>query len=84
YAATPAYDEWTELPPAGRWTRLVTAWRRRLRCRPFARGRSQDGNGEFVENSRSTREDVRVIVRNRLVRCAVRGGRLSGEEAIAR
>ncbi|MER6122199.1 helicase-associated domain-containing protein [Streptomyces sp. NPDC001795] len=26
YAATPAYDEWLELPTAERWTRLVTAW----------------------------------------------------------
>ncbi|MEU5342120.1 helicase-associated domain-containing protein [Streptomyces sp. NPDC020766] len=26
YAATPAYDEWLELPSAGRWTRLATAW----------------------------------------------------------
>ncbi|MGW0612740.1 helicase-associated domain-containing protein [Streptomyces sp. NPDC002788] len=26
YAATPAYDEWLELPPAERWSRLATAW----------------------------------------------------------
>ncbi|MGQ4382007.1 helicase-associated domain-containing protein [Streptomyces sp. SAS_270] len=26
YAATPAYDEWLELPPAERWTRLAAAW----------------------------------------------------------
>ncbi|WP_107480642.1 helicase-associated domain-containing protein, partial [Streptomyces caniscabiei] len=26
YAATPAYDEWLELPSADRWTRLATAW----------------------------------------------------------
>ncbi|WP_189855951.1 helicase C-terminal domain-containing protein [Streptomyces poonensis] len=26
YAATPAYDEWLELPPAERWARLATAW----------------------------------------------------------
>ncbi|MCW8094963.1 helicase-associated domain-containing protein [Streptomyces tauricus] len=26
YAATPAYDEWLELPAAERWTRLATAW----------------------------------------------------------
>ncbi|MFI9822801.1 helicase-associated domain-containing protein [Streptomyces sp. NPDC052013] len=26
YAATPAYDEWREQPPAERWTRLATAW----------------------------------------------------------
>lgn len=26
YAATPAYDEWQELPPAERWAALVTAW----------------------------------------------------------
>lgn len=26
YAATPAYDEWLELPAAARWTRLATAW----------------------------------------------------------
>ncbi|MFE9450584.1 helicase-associated domain-containing protein [Streptomyces sp. NPDC006739] len=26
YAATPAYDEWLERPPAERWARLVEAW----------------------------------------------------------
>ncbi|MDH6628888.1 hypothetical protein M2271_006723 [Streptomyces sp. LBL] len=26
YAATPAYDEWLEQPPAQRWTRLAQAW----------------------------------------------------------
>jgi hypothetical protein len=26
YAATPAYDEWLEQPPAERWTRLAAAW----------------------------------------------------------
>ncbi|MFM9456924.1 helicase-associated domain-containing protein [Streptomyces europaeiscabiei] len=26
YAATPAYDEWLEQPPAERWARLATAW----------------------------------------------------------
>ncbi|MET7428270.1 MULTISPECIES: helicase-associated domain-containing protein [Streptomyces] len=26
YAATPAYDEWLELPPAERWARLAQAW----------------------------------------------------------
>ncbi|MYX26487.1 WYL domain-containing protein [Streptomyces sp. SID8381] len=26
YAATPAYDEWLELPPADRWARLAQAW----------------------------------------------------------
>ncbi|MFJ8793333.1 helicase-associated domain-containing protein [Streptomyces sp. NPDC102462] len=26
YAATPAYDEWLELPPAERWARLAEAW----------------------------------------------------------
>ncbi|MGV9561067.1 helicase-associated domain-containing protein [Streptomyces sp. NPDC003480] len=26
YAATPAYDEWLELPAAERWSRLATAW----------------------------------------------------------
>ncbi|MEV5435036.1 helicase C-terminal domain-containing protein [Streptomyces sp. NPDC052682] len=26
YAATPAYDEWLQSPPAERWARLATAW----------------------------------------------------------
>ncbi|MEW2510950.1 helicase C-terminal domain-containing protein [Streptomyces sp. NPDC046870] len=26
YAATPAYDEWLELPPAERWARLAQTW----------------------------------------------------------
>ncbi|MDX3258818.1 hypothetical protein PV336_06175 [Streptomyces sp. MI02-2A] len=37
-----------------------------------------------MKNSRPTTEDARVIVRNRLAGDAVRDGRLSGEEAIAR
>ncbi|MGW4602175.1 helicase-associated domain-containing protein [Streptomyces sp. NPDC004532] len=39
YAATPAYDEWTELPPAGRWTRLVTAWLTATRTAGLVGGR---------------------------------------------
>ncbi|NEB12992.1 DNA-binding protein, partial [Streptomyces coelicoflavus] len=26
YAATPAYDEWRELPPAERWAHLAAVW----------------------------------------------------------
>ncbi|MEV0223706.1 helicase C-terminal domain-containing protein [Streptomyces sp. NPDC050704] len=39
YAATPAYDEWLELPPAERWTRLATAWLSATRTAGLTGGR---------------------------------------------
>ncbi|MEV5607923.1 helicase C-terminal domain-containing protein [Streptomyces sp. NPDC052225] len=39
YAATPAYDEWAELPPAARWTRLATAWLAATRTAGLVGGR---------------------------------------------
>ncbi|WP_369235176.1 helicase-associated domain-containing protein [Streptomyces sp. R21] len=39
YAATPAYDEWLELPPAERWTLLVTAWLAATRTAGLVGGR---------------------------------------------
>ncbi|MFE1247060.1 helicase-associated domain-containing protein [Streptomyces sp. NPDC058735] len=39
YAATPAYDEWLELPAAERWSRLVTAWLAATRASGLVGGR---------------------------------------------
>lgn len=39
YAATPAYDEWRELPAAERWSRLVTAWLAATRTAGLVGGR---------------------------------------------
>ncbi|MYS90298.1 MULTISPECIES: helicase C-terminal domain-containing protein [Streptomyces] len=39
YAATPAYDEWAELPAAERWSRLVTAWLAATRTAGLVGGR---------------------------------------------
>ncbi|MFC8144299.1 helicase-associated domain-containing protein [Streptomyces paradoxus] len=39
YAATPAYDEWLEQPPAERWSRLVTAWLAATRTAGLVGGR---------------------------------------------
>ncbi|MEU7718239.1 helicase C-terminal domain-containing protein [Streptomyces tibetensis] len=39
YAATPAYDEWLEQPPAERWSRLVTAWLTATRTAGLVGGR---------------------------------------------
>ncbi|MFJ5995749.1 helicase-associated domain-containing protein [Streptomyces sp. NPDC092370] len=38
-AATPAYDEWRELPAAERWSRLVTAWLAATRTAGLVGGR---------------------------------------------
>ncbi|MER6009924.1 helicase-associated domain-containing protein [Streptomyces bluensis] len=39
YAATPAYDEWLELPTAERWIRLATAWLTATRTAGLVGGR---------------------------------------------
>ncbi|WP_435283249.1 helicase-associated domain-containing protein [Streptomyces koelreuteriae] len=39
YAATPAYDEWLEAPPAERWSRLATAWLAATRTAGLVGGR---------------------------------------------
>ncbi|WP_055490495.1 helicase-associated domain-containing protein [Streptomyces sp. TP-A0356] len=39
YAATPAYDEWRELPAAERWSRLATAWLTATRAPGLVGGR---------------------------------------------
>ncbi len=39
YAATPAYDEWREQPPAERWARLATAWLAATRTAGLVGGR---------------------------------------------
>ncbi|MFE0510127.1 helicase-associated domain-containing protein [Streptomyces sp. NPDC058964] len=39
YAATPAYDEWLELPPAERWARLAESWLTATRTSGLVGGR---------------------------------------------
>ncbi|MET7293278.1 helicase C-terminal domain-containing protein [Streptomyces griseoloalbus] len=39
YAATPAYDEWREQPPAERWARLATVWLAATRTAGLVGGR---------------------------------------------
>ncbi|OSC57435.1 hypothetical protein B5181_32385, partial [Streptomyces sp. 4F] len=39
YAATPAYDEWRELPPAERWARLAESWLTATRTSGLVGGR---------------------------------------------
>ncbi|MGX1560479.1 helicase-associated domain-containing protein [Streptomyces sp. NPDC055506] len=39
YAATPAYDEWLQAPPAERWSRLATAWLAATRTAGLVGGR---------------------------------------------
>ncbi|MET9515428.1 helicase C-terminal domain-containing protein [Streptomyces sp. NPDC002994] len=46
YAATPAYDEWLDLPPQDQWTRLATAWLRATRTAGLVGG--QDAKGRVL------------------------------------
>ncbi|MEU1090815.1 helicase C-terminal domain-containing protein [Streptomyces sp. NPDC005892] len=62
YGATPAYDDWLELPAAQRWTRLALAWLAATRTAGLVGG--QDAKGRALsalgpELDRSTAPDVR-------------------------
>ncbi|WEH41200.1 helicase C-terminal domain-containing protein [Streptomyces sp. AM 2-1-1] len=62
YAATPASDDWLELPAAQRWTRLALAWLAATRTAGLVGG--QDAKGRALsalgpELDRSTAPDVR-------------------------
>ncbi|OEJ39618.1 DNA-binding protein [Streptomyces agglomeratus] len=46
YAATPAYDEWLDLPPQDQWTRLATAWLHATRTAGLIG--SQDAKGRVL------------------------------------
>lgn len=46
YAATPAYDDWLELPAQDRWTRLATAWLTATRTAGLVGG--QDAKGRAL------------------------------------
>ncbi|GGX31620.1 helicase C-terminal domain-containing protein [Streptomyces chryseus] len=46
YAATPAYDEWLDLPPQDQWTRLATAWLHATRTAGLVGG--QDAKGRVL------------------------------------
>ncbi|WP_405389352.1 helicase C-terminal domain-containing protein [Streptomyces sp. NBC_01102] len=62
YAATPAYDDWLELPAQDRWTRLATAWLTATRTAGLVGG--QDAKGRALsalgpELDRSAAPEVR-------------------------
>ncbi|MGW1463288.1 helicase C-terminal domain-containing protein [Streptomyces sp. NPDC002308] len=62
YGATPAYDDWLELPAAQRWTRLALAWLAATRTAGLVGG--QDAKGRALsalgpELDRSAAPDVR-------------------------
>ncbi|MGW6529872.1 helicase-associated domain-containing protein [Streptomyces venezuelae] len=62
YAATPAYDEWQELPAAERWSALATAWLAATRTAGLVGGR--DGKDRTLSAlgphlDRSTAPEVR-------------------------
>ncbi|MFJ2739257.1 helicase-associated domain-containing protein [Streptomyces sp. NPDC087440] len=46
YAPTPAYDEWLDLPPQDRWSRLAAAWLRATRTSGLVGG--QDAKGRTL------------------------------------
>ena len=60
YAATPAYDDWLELPAAERWARLATAWLTATRTAGLVGGRDAKGRtlsalGPGLDRSRRAR-----------------------------
>lgn len=62
YAATPAYDDWLELPAQDRWTRLAAAWLAATRTAGLVGG--QDAKGRALsalgaELDRSAAPEVR-------------------------
>jgi hypothetical protein len=66
YCATPAYDEWLELPAAERWTRLATAWRTATRTAGLvgerdARDRTLSALGPGLDRSAAPEVRCRVL-----------------------
>jgi hypothetical protein len=67
YAATPAYDEWLEQPPAQRWTRLAQAWLAATRTPGLvggrdARERTLSALGPGLDRSAAPEVRHRVLV----------------------
>ncbi|MGW1873977.1 helicase-associated domain-containing protein [Streptomyces sp. NPDC001975] len=66
YAATPAYDEWLELPPAERWSQLAQAWLTATRASGLVGGRDAKDRalsalGPGLDRSAATEVRHRVL-----------------------
>ncbi|MGW7052137.1 helicase-associated domain-containing protein [Streptomyces sp. NPDC054887] len=86
YAATPAYDEWLDLPPQDRWTRLAAAWLHATRTPGLVGG--QDTKGRVLaalgpDLDRSAAPEVRRRVLQLLAELA-QGAAPAPEQLLAR
>ncbi|MFD9204603.1 DNA-binding protein, partial [Streptomyces anthocyanicus] len=86
YAATPAYDEWLELPAADRWTRLATAWLSATRTAGVVGGRDTKERtlaalGPGLDRSAAPEVRHRVLA---LLAALPEGGSASPDALVAR
>ncbi|WP_328494889.1 helicase C-terminal domain-containing protein [Streptomyces sp. NBC_00414] len=86
YAATPAYDEWLELPAAERWTRLATAWLTATRTSGVVGGRDTKERtlaalGPGLDRSAAPEVRHRVLS---LLAALPEGGSASADSLVAR
>ncbi|MFE7075435.1 helicase-associated domain-containing protein [Streptomyces sp. NPDC057620] len=86
YAATPAYDEWLELPAAERWTRLATAWLSATRTAGVVGGRDTKERtlaalGPGLDRSAAPEVRHRVLT---LLAALPEGGSTSADALVAR
>ncbi len=86
YAATPAYDEWLEQPPAERWSRLAQAWLAATRTPGLVGGRDAKDRALSALGSgldRSAAPEVRHRVLS-LLAGLPQGGAPDAESVLAR
>lgn len=86
YAATPAYDEWLERPPAERWARLAEAWLTATRTPGLVGGRDAKDRalsalGPGLDRSAAPEVRHRVLT---LLAGLPEGGAPSAESVLAR
>ncbi|MFJ5561480.1 helicase-associated domain-containing protein [Streptomyces sp. NPDC093250] len=86
YAATPAYDEWREQPPAERWARLATAWLAATRTAGLVGGRDAKDHtlsalGPGLDRSAAPEVRHRVLT---LLAALPEGAAPAGESILAR
>lgn len=86
YAATPAYDEWRELPDAERWARLATAWLAATRTAGLVGGRDAKDHtlsalGPGLDRSAAPEVRHRVLA---LLAALPEGAAPSGDSVLAR
>ncbi|MDQ0991542.1 helicase C-terminal domain-containing protein [Streptomyces sp. V3I7] len=86
YAATPAYDEWLEQPPADRWARLAQAWLTATRTPGLiggrdAKDRTLSALGPGLDRSAAPEVRHRVLS---LLALLPEGGAPSAEAVLAR